>query len=91
MADHSEMWQSQREQHINIREPNRDDHDTYHFICFRCEAQNRINEMADGPQKHFYQCEDGRQALEAMVKADMALTKRQKHKQRGSMFKEAID
>ena len=86
---HTEMWKSEREQHIKIRAKDREEHNEYHFICFKCEADCRIEEEVNDERRNFFVTEKGRQELEVTVQGDMALCKGAKHRERAGVFKEA--
>ena len=83
------MWKSERERHIKIRAQDREEHNEYHFICFMCEADCRIEEEANDERRNFYATQKGRHELEVTVLGDMALSKGAKHRERAGVFKEA--
>ena len=88
---HYYLWQSIREEHI--KERSTDSPETTHkykYCCAECEAKFRIEEEEDLSVKAWWQTPEGWETLVANVKAEMAQSKRRKHKHRGQVFAEAL-
>ena len=63
----------------------------YKYCCYYCEAKFRIEEEEDLSTKAWWQdTPEGWEELVANVKAEMAQSKRRKHKHRGQVFAEAL-
>ena len=89
---HFDLWQSIREEHI--KERSTDCPETphkYKYCCYYCEANFRIEEEKDLTTKAWWKdTADGWAQLVANVKAEMAESKRKRHKHRRQIYIEAI-
>ena len=85
------MWESRRHEHIDVDAAESDEHPKYKFCCYKCEAAFQYEEETNSERLEWMHTSIGWEAFEANVKRTISWSKNKKHRNRGHVFREALE